>query len=239
MYCKLNMQDSWSDMHDDFMDIVNTSPKKEVLGSSSVIDSIGIGIKTSSLKLTQKLSEFDRLNTSTVSTASPVQLSLGEILTIDVSKGGLSEIELLKHQTYVTGQLKKYVGSCIDNSSNFDVEQHLPKLEWLAKSCLYLAKKRLQKDIKFKKKLDHIQRNSYEFCEYGPKCPNSNGKCKKKHIVYNYAYCDISELIRHLTTNLANTANTTNLSIKIKDIFTSINTINYVFNHMYDELANT
>ncbi len=224
MSYELSMQESWCDMHDDLMDI---GEEKKKLEASSIVDSLGIGIKssltTSLVKSKQSTSDFGDCQ----------QLSLGEILSLDFSKGNLSELEILKHQTYVAGQLKKYISLCIENANNFDIELHVPKLEWLARSSLFLAKKRLQKDIRFKKKQEHIQRNSYEFCEFGnkcDKCDNQENKCHKKHYVYNYVYCDICELIRYLTQE--NNKN-------IKEIFTSINTINYVFNHMYDEMHST
>lgn len=160
--------------------------------------------------------------------ANNLQLSLSEIISLDFAKTDMNELEILKYQIYVAGQLKKYILTCIDTSSSFDADLHLPKLEWLAKTCAFLSKKRSLRDIKFRKRQDHIQRNSYEFCEYGNSCQNKNGKCNKKHMVYNFVLCDISELIRHLTQE--NNKNP-------KEILTSINTINYVFNHMYDELS--
>lgn len=237
MSYELIMQESWCDMHDDFTDI---GTEKKKLESSSIIDSLGIGLKSTSISTSTSVSTSVSISSTTKSRQymseqhiselnETQQLSLGEILSLDFSKEQLNEIDILKHQIYVAGHLKKYVSQCLENSNNFDTELHLAKLEWLAKSSLFLAKKRLQKDIKFKKKLDHVQRNSYEFCESGNKCVYKDGKCNKKHFVYNYLYCDICELIRCITCeNIKHT----------KEIFTSINTINYVFNHMHDEIVN-
>lgn len=218
MSYNFNIQNSWCDMYDDLSETCLEKSKKEILDGTNSINSFSTGIKSHDFKTKKNTSEPTENE----------QLSLGEILSLDFLKENISELELLKHQIYVTSQLKKYILSCIDNSNNFDKDFHLPKLEWLAKSSLFLSKKHLQKDIRFKKKQDHVQRNSYEFCEMGSKCVNREGKCKKKHIVYNYVHCDICELITHLTNKTI---------ITTKDIFTSINTINYVFNHMYDELC--
>ena len=147
MFYKNIVHDSWCDMCDDFLD---TSLKKEVLIPSN-IDNTSIEIKTEKQYFT-----------------------INEVLEIDCIKKEICEIELLKYQIYVTGQLKKHVSSCIDNSENYDIDSLMLKLRWLEKTSLYLAKKKLQKDIRFKKKQDYIQRNSYDFCEMGSKCINKN-----------------------------------------------------------------
>lgn len=222
----LNMQESWCDMHDDFLGV---SMEKQKLENSSIIDSLGIGTKLGLISKKSLSEVSDTESEKKNSQLNNQQLSIGEILSLDLTKETICEIDILKHQIYVAGQLKKYITSCLENSNKFDIELHISKLEWLAKSSLFLSKKRSQRDIRFKKKQDHIQRNSYEFCEFGSKCFNRESKCNKKHFVYNYVYCDICELIRYLSTEL---------NKNTKEIFTSINTINYVLNHMFDEISN-
>lgn len=214
----MDIEDSWCDIQDDL--IISSLPKqKELLESSG---SIGLH-KTNSKILVSKSSDF--LSNG----SNDPQLSIGEILSIDYVGQNLSEIDILKNQCYVASQLKKYTMSCKDNSEQFDVSTHLPKLEWLLQTSTYLAKKRNQRDIRLKKRQNIIQRNSYEFCNNNFKCLNT--KCHQKHFVYNYVNNDISELIKYLQIS-KNESDT-------KEIYVTINTINFVFNHMYDELFNT
>ena len=233
MSYRTNMEDSWCNMYDELMETPQKL-KKEVLECSNIIDSLKIGLNKSFSKsqsditsivppLKDMTSDLNKIN----------QLSLSEILSLEYLDGQLTELELLKHQTYVSGQLKKYASTCKDNFDEFDYVLHLPKLEWLLKTSLYLSKKRHQKDIKLKRKNNGIQRNSYEFCNYGYKCNSyQNNKCFQKHFVYNFVNSDICELIKYLTqSNLKENKNT-------KEIYITINTINFVFNHMYDELVN-
>lgn len=225
----LNMQGSWCNMHDDFDDFddfKDIHQKKEIFEISNFSNNSNNSDNSHNSNNSSNSNNSTNINKKPSNLNSNDQLSLEEILTLDYSKN-IDELELLKYQIYVIGQLKKYLVSCVNNSSDFDIDSHLPKLEWLSSSILFLAKKRSQKDIKFRKKTDHIQRNSYEFCNLGSKCVNNN-ICNKKHIVYNYVHCDICELIRYLIQKK---------NITIKEIFTSINTINYVINHMYDEIV--
>lgn len=234
MSYQFKMEDSWCDMEDDFM---NCEKKKEKLDNKS--NSVGFEKKTirmsvgNNFNTNNKNSSFEEISKKKqlFEHIENENMSLCDILDIDLSKDfeKFDEKSILKYQLYVSSQLKKYVTTCIEKSNDFDVELHLPKLEWLYKSSVVMAKKRCQKEIKFKRKSNTIQRNSYEFCEFGNKCENKLGnKCTKKHYVYNYACCDILELIEYLL----NSNNKKNM----KEIFTSINTICYVFNHMYEEI---
>jgi len=200
---------SWNAVQDE---ICNESIKKEFLVSSSLMDSIG---------LTDKPKHEEE------------QLSIAEILLLDYKK--LTELKILKYQTYVISQLKKYVTQCKNESKNFDIHLHQNKLEWLMETSDYLSKLRKQKEVRIDKKHNKkhcdgtsIQRNSYEFCN-DFKCSYSKmSRCPKKHFVYNYVKCDIGELINYLISSEKQ---------DILEISITINTINYVFNHMHDELA--
>lgn len=215
-----NLNSSWSDMKDDLE--ISIVPKKKQLLESSGSFNMGSSLGKNT-KLSMSTSSDFLLNNK-----NPNQLSIGEILSIDYVGGELEEIDILKNQCYVLSQLKKYVMSCRDKLENFDVQLHLPKLVWLLETSKYLSKKRNLKDIKIKKRHEGLQRNSYEFCNSNYKC--SNLRCRQKHFVYNYVNNDISELIKYLedSTNIHN----------VKEIYVTINTINFVFNHMHDELFN-
>lgn len=206
------MNDSWCDLIDEF----NDSPiEKEFLEGISIVDSFGLGINKNSQNDDQTL-------------------SISEIIEIDYTKSKLSELEILKYQTYIASQIKKYILTCVENNEiQHDILQHIPKLEWLLSTSSYLSNKRNLKEIKTKRKsCDGIQRNSYEFCEYNHNCTyNKNGKCTKKHFVHNYVNSEIFELIRYLSNDKIKNKN-------IKEIYTSINTICYILNHMKEELGN-
>lgn len=203
--CESKLDNSWDMDHDE---ICHELPiKKEMLIGSSLIDSIGLNEK----KHTDE------------------QLSIAEILLLDYTK--IPELKLLKYQTYVISQLKRYITQCKEEFKDFDITLHQNKLDWLLKTTDHLAKSRKQHEIKRKTYRDTdvgIQRNSYEFCnDY--KCNfNKSGRCVKKHFVYNYVKCDISELINYLVNNK---------SKDLKEVSITINTINFVFNHMHDELV--
>lgn len=206
---------SWCEM-DDELDDNKDHLKKEILHPSSMIDSIGFN---NSNRVGIKFKQDDE------------QLSIGEILELDCQK--ISEIKLLKYQTYVIQQLKKHTNQCKEEEKTFDIKMHINKLNWLLQTTTTLARNRNQRDVKLKKKdfsskYNNIQRNSYEFCN-NYRCDfNKSGKCNRKHLVYNYLKYDINELIQYLLSNDEKC---------IKEISITVNTINYVLNHMYDELT--
>lgn len=155
-------------------------------------------------------------------------LSVDEIIQINYIS--LSELCLLKRQSYVILQLKKYITSCKHEKIKFNKFMHIEKLKWLLNTTIFLSDKRKLTKIKSKKHIatNSLKRNSYEFCEKNSLCQYHNdNKCKKKHFVYNFIVCDIEELINYVeNTN----------SASIDEIYISINTISYVINHMKDEL---
>lgn len=211
----INLENSWSDIQDD-LDFSIVPKQKQLLESS------GSTLSFETLKGSSTSKNFMLHNTDN-------QLSISEIMSIDYKQNNLSELEILKNQCYVSSQLKKFVSSYKDKSENLEMTLHLSKLVWLLETSQYLAKKKNLKEVKLKKKQTMLQRNSYEFCNLGFKCTNPN--CKHKHFVYNYLNNDISELIKYLHFSQNNHVT--------KEVYISVNTINFVFNHMYDELYNT
>jgi ferric iron reductase protein FhuF len=104
------------------------------------------------------------------------------------------------------------------------------KLIWLSKTSQYFVKKYNQKELSHSRKhYDNIPRNSYKFCNFGYTCKyNSNKqKCYGQHFVFNLIKSDIDEVVYHLENAI---------EINIKEICISLNTISFVFNHMYDEM---
>jgi hypothetical protein len=155
-------------------------------------------------------------------------LSVDEIVQLDYTT--LTELSLLKHQSYIILQLKKYVTSCKNEKIKFNTIMHIEKLKWLLKTTCFLSEYRKLTKIKSKKHATNksLKRNSYEFCEKNSLCQyHIDNKCKKKHFVYNFIVCDIEELVNYIENNDM---------VSIDEIYVSVNTISYVINHMKDEL---
>jgi hypothetical protein len=215
-----NMDDSWYDIQDELMETPQYKKKEVIEGyGSGIFNVLGNNMSNSFISTKPVVNKDTHVSA----------ISIEDILLLNYCDNKISELELLKYQCYVSGQLKKYTALCKEKLSEFNFALHFSKLEWLLKSSCHLAKNRNQKDIKLKKKVGKIQRNSYEFCGNGYKCNNTKmGKCHQKHFVYNYVGSDIHELLKYLQTNKN--------ECDIKEVYVTINTINFVFNHMYDEL---
>jgi hypothetical protein len=179
---------------------------KEIINKSSLINTLSLDTPTAS--------------------SSTETLSNIEIMNIDYTK--ISDVKLLEYQSFIANKLKQYV-SCteidIESKSNM-----LNELKWLSKSSNYLAKKYNQKELSHSRKhYSNIPRNSYKFCNFGYTCKyNSNKqKCYGQHFVFNLIKSDIDEVIYYLESIG---------DINMKEICISLNTISFVFNHMYDEM---
>lgn len=77
-----------------------------------------------------------------------------------------------------------------------------------------------------------IPRNSYKFCEYNFMCRFHYGSkkegCYSQHFVYESVSQDIVNILNCLHAEI----------YELTEIKTSINTITYVINHMFDEMVN-
>lgn len=159
----------------------------------------------------------------------------------------LTDLELLKYQTYISSDLRKLVKQLNDNIDNNNIKCHneliqdlIYKLEWLINGSKYLSNKTgltlyHHKISENDKKI--IPRSSYKFCNYNFECEfhyniNKNKGCFAQHYVHNMVYADIVALKNYIIDQ--KTIN----KYMIEEIKKSINTISYVINHMYDELKN-
>lgn len=160
----------------------------------------------------------------------PNNLSVDEIINLNFTS--IDELSLIKYQSCVISQLKKYIFICKTEKINFDINSNLNKLKWLLETTIFLSENRKLEKIKSKKHTVKkiIKRNSYEFCEKKHLCQyHKTFMCKKKHFVYNFIVCDIEELIHYLKNN--------STVVSIDEIFKTVNTLCYVINHMRDELS--
>jgi hypothetical protein len=215
-----NLGSSWTIFDD--ADIIPTTIKSEktVLSSSGLFES---------LKISRTCSD----NTTGVA-ENELMLSISEIIALDYTK--LSELKILEYQKYIASQIKKYVSGCNEKENDFDITLHVPKLKWLSDSANFLAIKRNMRPVKHVKKQCVISRNSYKFCPTNSNCiwyHEKSKKCNGQHFVYSYVKSDIDEILDYLDMIDKKKLKTINLS----EILISINTVSFVFNHMFEECA--
>lgn len=209
-----NLGSSWT-IFDDADIISTTKNEKTFLSSSGLFESL----------------KTNRTNTNSV-VENEILLSISEIIALDYTI--LTELKILEYQKYISSQIKKYVSECKDNELEFNITLHVPKLLWLSDSAKFLAIKRNMKLSKHIKKQNIISRNSYKFCPLNSTCiwyHNKTKKCNGQHFVYNYVKSDIDEILDHLDMFAKKKLKTINLS----EILISINTVSFVFNHMFEE----
>ncbi len=162
----------------------------------------------------------------------------------------LSDLEILEYETMLSGHLRKYMKNFIEeyeacvihNPPIFDIISVIEKLEWLKYASKYLSDKiglTILPHNKFNQSKNSFPRSSYKFCNYNYECEfNYNIKkykgCFAQHYVHNTVYSDIESLISCIKTLDVNKNEIDNY----KEIKKSINTISFVFNHMFEELKN-
>lgn len=173
-------------------------------------------------------------------------LTIGEIIAIDYNK--ITTQEILEYQSIVTNNMKKYIKVCKERKDIFDTDLHLPKLEWLANTSKYLTDMNKLSYVDHKSKImddNNIPRSSYKFCEYNYECEfnypnkkirnvvNNRRGCYAQHFVHNFINADINSVINYIKL-----VNDKKLVLNYDELIKCMNTINFVINHMKDELEN-
>lgn len=141
----------------------------------------------------------------------------------------INSLDLLKKENDIIKILNK---STLKNNNSNDV--FLKKiLIYLLNISKILQKRINQKDI-INKNSNVIQRCSYKFCKFRENCiynyKKDNNICYQDHFVHNMVCMDIKELLKCFDTE-------NNFIDKSANISKSINTLNYVINHMEKELS--
>jgi hypothetical protein len=171
-----------------------------------------------------KISFINTLSFDSHASSSQDVLSFENIVILDFTK--YNDIKLLEYQSFVANKLKQY---CLDfNDTEFKM---IKELNWLSETSNYLAKKYNQKIlVHSRRRYENIPRNSYKFCNFGYTCKFSTNKqkCRGQHFVFNLVKADVDEVLCYINDNK---------DFNIKEISTSLNTISFVFNHMYDEMS--
>lgn len=169
-------------------------------------------------------------------------VDIEDVKSLDIKS--MSDLILLEKSSSIVKNLKfQFIKRCNDDQDKFMIWV-ITSLIWLNTVMKELARRNKQsfeisnsidKDIK-----KSISRTSYKFCEFGYNCKfnyNIKEKCYAHHFVFNYISLDIASVIDFIIEDydiikLRQITDANDLS----EIKTSINTITYVINHMYDEL---
>lgn len=152
-------------------------------------------------------------------------LTLDNLLKITIKD--IDDIALLKHQSDMSVLIKKEI-----KTDKNDIKNINKYLDWLFDVSKYFSNKlKLKIDIINNNNNKSITRSSYKFCSYNYKCDfNYDHKkkgCFAKHFVHNMVCSDIIILKNYLEKTDKK---------DLIEITKCINTLYYVYNHMYDEL---
>jgi hypothetical protein len=167
-----------------------------------------------------------------------------EINLDDLTKINIVDNAILKIMDYEI-KVVSYLKSIIKNNqmeNKFDYDIFLNKINWIHNvEEFYMKKFDLPLISHFSKSEKHLlPRSSYKFCEYNYECGFHYGKNKKKkgcyaqHYVHNYLCADIKEIINYIEL-----IKTKNELPNFSELLKCINTLNYVINHMKDELEHS
>lgn len=170
-------------------------------------------------------------NSSSLFRNKPKITRIDKILELDYKKMG--DVTLLQYEAYLSSQLRSM-------SREYDKKEDIvldpiivPILEWIKEVSGYLSSRLNLEDIKLTHDNNGISRSSYNFCSHSYECQynyNNTGNkgCYLQHYVHNFVSADIDEILRYLNNRD---------SYDFKEIKTSLNTLSYVVNHMYEELS--
>ena len=121
-----------------------------------------------------------------------------------------------------------------------EVSDYEPYLIWLMASSEYLATS-IKQNIN-RSKSATLMRSSYKFCNKKSDCQTHYGFlfqkktrcCMNDHYVHNKIVSDIDNLIEYLRRNIKSASNKVVVETELKK---GLETINYVINHMFQELS--
>ena len=192
---------------------------------------------------------------STLSDADELDIQDIELSTTNTLEK-FDDIEILKRSSLAARDLKFRIVNELSNDYDTAVNKIIEYVHWLKQSMIILSDRIGQKplpsncddetrsdnssDHKNELKDDYLSigRNSYKFCDFGHSCSfnyslEDRRDCYSQHFVYPLILSDIQNLIDHILMD----DGSYNSNVQTKEVITSINTITYVINHMYNELA--
>lgn len=157
---------------------------------------------------------------------------IADIMSKDFSSDTSLQI-LTKQNTVISYLLKSFRTS---KSEDISFDKFKPSLIWILETSKFITSK-TNAFIQFFK-TDKIYRSSYKFCNKKDECEalycnviktnaNRNPRCNGDHYVHNKIVSDLSCLIAVLETKTDTISN---------DLRVCLDTVNFVINHMYQEL---
>lgn len=163
--------------------------------------------------------------------------NISHILEIDVrSNKKYNPLEIIQLQIKViTNLIKHYKLNRLEN-----IELYYSTLEWVCGTSEYLSQ--LIKQPINRNKTNTLMRSSYKFCNKKGDCQNQYGflfghkskPCMNDHYVHNKIVSDIDNLLNYIKKNINIPDQKINLEMEVRK---GIETINYVINHMNQELS--
>lgn len=145
-------------------------------------------------------------------------------------------LTLIEHQLKVINYMLKFFKvHRLQELSDYE-----PYLVWLMASSEYLATS-IKQNIN-RSKSNTLMRSSYKFCNKKSDCQTHYGFlfqkktrcCMNDHYVHNKIVSDIDNLLEYLKRNIKTASNKVVVETELKK---GLETINYVVNHMYQELS--
>lgn len=160
-----------------------------------------------------------------------------EIIVLDILKENytiLNALQILNKQNTVTAYLIKLYRS--SKSDKIIWDNFRQYLLWILETSKFIATKKNMNIQLFK--TDKIYRSSYTFCNKKDECESiykmsqnnsKNCKCTRDHYVHDKIVSDLTSIIYNFDLISINISN---------DLRVCLETLNFVMNHMYQELNN-
>ena len=159
-----------------------------------------------------------------------IEINTDEILKLKYNN--YNPLEILSLQIKIISYLLNYYKMCkLD-----DINIYIKYLSWIHETSEHLCNSIVQPVNKNKTNL--LMRSSYKFCNKKCDCQSQYGflfnkksrNCINDHYVHNKIVSDIDNLLNYIK-------NSNNNSILDIELRKGLETINYVINHMYQELS--
>ena len=159
-----------------------------------------------------------------------IEINTEEI--IKLKYNNYNPLEILSLQIKIISYLLNYYKMCkLD-----DLNIYIKYLSWIHETSEHLCNSITQPVNKNKTNL--LMRSSYKFCNKKCDCQSQYGflfnkkprNCINDHYVHNKIVSDIDNLLNYIK----NSTNNSTLDIELRK---GLETINYVINHMYQELS--
>lgn len=172
-------------------------------------------------------------------------INIGELVNNILTSDYKSEniLQIVSKQNTIVSNLLKTFRTTRSEENNWN--KYRDSLVWILESSKFIVSKVGMSVQLFK--TDKIYRSSYKFCNKKDECEitychiikpgtYSNAVCKNDHYVHNKIISDLTCLISVIDEKQSK--NTENNMPIINDLRICLDTLNFVINHMYQELNN-